>query len=145
MASKFSVKRKTRVKLPSSLGRGAQVKVGFPASKTDGDVIDRAIFNHFGTSRGIPARPFLLNAMRSNKAKYSRLLKHEAKDILLGKMALFGAISRLGIIAQGDIQSEITTLRSPPNAPSTIASKGSSNPLIDTGEMRQAVTYLVIE
>lgn len=50
-------------------------------------------------------------------------------------------LSRLGVLAQGDIQMEITALSSPPNTPSTIARKGSSNPLIDTGAMRGAVTW----
>jgi hypothetical protein len=52
-------------------------------------------------------------------------------------------LSKLGIMAQGDIQGEITSLSTPPNAPSTIRRKGSSNPLIDSGEMRGAVTYKV--
>ncbi|MEF2551313.1 hypothetical protein VQ042_08035 [Aurantimonas sp. A2-1-M11] len=50
-------------------------------------------------------------------------------------------LSRLGILAQGHVQQEITALRSPPNAPSTIRQKGSSNPLIHTGAMRAAVTF----
>jgi hypothetical protein len=32
---------------------------------------------------------------------------------------------------------------SPPNSPVTVALKGSSKPLIDSGEMRGAVTYKV--
>jgi hypothetical protein len=46
-------------------------------------------------------------------------------------------------MAVGDIQHEITVLRHPPNAPATIRAKGSSKPLIDTGEMRQSVTYQI--
>jgi hypothetical protein len=52
-------------------------------------------------------------------------------------------LNKLGILAQGDIQQEITDLRDPPNAPATIKAKGSSNPLIDTGEMRSKVTWQV--
>lgn len=32
----------------------------------------------------------------------------------------------------------------PPNAPSTIAQKGSDRPLIDTGELRKSVAYVVV-
>ena len=34
-------------------------------------------------------------------------------------------------------------MKTPENAPSTIAKKGSSNPLIDTGEMRSKVSHEV--
>lgn len=61
----------------------------------------------------------------------------------MGETALATVLNKLGIVAQGDIQSEITSLRSPPNSAVTIARKGSSNPLIDTGAMRQAVTWVV--
>jgi hypothetical protein len=136
-------RRKKHIDIPDKITGPMQVKVGFPAGKVDGDIVSRAIWNHFGTSRGIPSRPFLLNAMRKNRAKYLSAMKSAAKKILRGEEGTEMTLRRLGILAQGDVQSEITDLRSPPNAPSTIKKKGSSNPLIDTGEMRQAVTYKV--
>lgn len=125
-----------------------RVKVGFPAGKADGDIVMRAIWNEFGTRGGgwggpIPERPFMRNSMRSNRGKYQRAMASGAKSILSGGASLNSILSRLGILAQGDIQSEITSLASPPNSPVTIALKGSSNPLIDTGEMRQKVTWKV--
>jgi hypothetical protein len=54
-------------------------------------------------------------------------------------------MTKLGIVAQGDIQAEITSLQSPPNSPVTIALKRSSKPLIADGEMRGAVTWKVDE
>jgi hypothetical protein len=129
--------------LPKSISGPTKVKVGFPAGKVDGSVIDRAIWNHYGTSRGIPPRPFLLNAMRNNRSKYLFALKSAGAAILKGQATLDQTMRKLGIVAQGDVQQEITNLRTPPNAPSTIAAKGSSNPLIDTGEMRSKVTWEV--
>lgn len=129
-----------------------RVKVGFPAGKADGDIVMRAIWNEFGTRGGasgggwggpIPERPFMRNSMRSNRGKYQRAMAAGAKSILSGGASLNSILSRLGILAQGDIQGEITSLSSPPNSPVTIALKGSSNPLIDTGEMRQKVTWKV--
>ena len=52
-------------------------------------------------------------------------------------------LNKLGILAQGDIQAEITSLMTPALSPRTIRAKGSSKPLIDTGAMRQAVTWMV--
>lgn len=147
-----------------------QVKVGFPASQTEDGIVERAIWNEFGT-RGsgkrfvrkgkggkvmgsfggpIPERPFMRNAMRANRDKYQSAMAAAARRILRGVVTgkdgaalKREALERLGAMAQGDIQKEITSLRSPPNAPLTIALKGSSNPLIDTGEMRAAVTWAI--
>lgn len=121
----------------------AQVKVGFPAGKVGSDIVDRAVYNQFGTSRGIPARPFLSNAMRKNKDKYGRFIKDRAKRILSGEISPDQALMQLGVMAESDVKTEITELKTPPNAPSTIRQKGSSNPLIDTGAMRASVTYVV--
>lgn len=131
-----------------------KVKVGFPAGQADQDTIQHAVWNEFGTRGGasgggwggpIPERPFMRNAVRSNQSKYKALLKSSAGGLLSGKAQMRQTLSRLGIAAQGDVQAEITSLTSPPNSPVTIALKGSSKPLIDTGEMRAAVTWKVDE
>jgi hypothetical protein len=144
-----------------SIGKGVQgissllpgpnkVSVGFPAGEADQDVISRAIYNEFGTSRGIPERPAVRNAVRSKRAENRKAMTVAAKTVIRGAargasaaMEKRKALSKLGIKVQGDIQAEITSLQTPPNAPSTIRQKGSSNPLIDTGEMRGAVTFKV--
>lgn len=156
------IMKRTHHKLPAVSLRGpTKVKVGFPASESTAANIQKAIWNEFGTGHrsfrgnvadgfsaatvtgegGIPERPFMRNAMKNNLAKYKRALRAGAKDVLMGTSSLTQVLNKLGIMAQGDIQQEITSLRDPPNAPSTIARKGSSNPLIDTGAMRQAVTW----
>lgn len=148
------VRRKRRRKLPESIPGPRKVKVGFPAGKADGDVIARAIWNEFGTKGGasgggwggpIPERPFMRNAMSQKKGEYREALKRAALKIVLGEASLAEVLSKLGTRAQGDIQREITALSSPPNSPVTVALKGSSNPLIDSGEMRGAVTWKVEE
>lgn len=128
------------------------VKVGFPAGEADADNIQKAVWNEFGTRGGasgggwggpVPERPFLRNAMRDNTTKYRNGMKASAAKLLTGQTMISVVLSKLGILAQGDIQEEITALSSPPNSPVTIELKGSSNPLIDSGEMRGAVTYKV--
>ncbi len=152
------VKRKTNVSVLHNIGaalRGPKtVKVGFPAGEADQDNINKAIWNEFGTKGGasgggwggpIPERPFLRNAIRDNRGKYRDAMRSSAAKILVGKTGLRTVLSKLGISAQGDIQAEITSLQSPPNSPVTIELKGSSNPLISSGEMRGAVTWKVNE
>lgn len=143
--------RKKHLNLKAPTGPG-KVKVGFPAGEVKGDIVMRAIWNHYGTRGGasgggwggpIPPRPFLLNAMRKNRNKYLEAMKKSARKILRGEVDTRTILNRLGAVAQGDVQQEIVDLKSPPNSPTTIKMKGSSNPLIDTGEMRQKVTWKV--
>lgn len=145
------VVRKTYIKIPNKIAGPRQVKVGFPSGQASADNVAKAIYNEFGTRGGasgggwggpIPERPFMRNAARANEGKYTAAMAASAEQIV--KDANTGpTLQKLGILAQGDIQAEITSLSSPPNSPVTIARKGSSKPLIDTGEMRQAVTFKV--
>jgi len=140
----LTVSRRTHYSLSNvALTGPKKVKVGLPKGKVSESIIDIGIWNHFGTSRGIPERPFLTNAMRDNRSKYRDSMRTAAKLILLGQASMGAVLSKLGIMAVGDIQSEITSLNSPPNAPSTVKKKGSSNPLIDTGQLRASITWVV--
>ena len=148
----MTVKRIKHKKLPDNIVGPRKVKVGFPASAASASNIEKAIYNEFGTRGGasgggwggpIPERPFMRNAMRDNRGKYMAAMKTSAAKIIRGETGMLTVLNKLGIAAQGDIQGEITSLTTPPNSPVTIALKGSSNPLIDTGEMRSAVSWKV--
>lgn len=141
-------------KVLSKLKGPSKVRVGLPAGESDQDNINKAIWNEFGTQGGasgggwggpIPERPFLRNAMRDNKPAYRAAMQTSARKLLTGETDLDTVLKKLGIKAQGDIQGEITSLSSPANSPTTIKLKGSSNPLIDSGEMRGAVTWKIDE
>jgi hypothetical protein len=152
----IGVKRKSvgtvYTSLAKSLRGPKQVKVGFPAGEADQDNINKAVWNEFGTRGGasgggwggpVSERPFMRNSLRENRGKYRDALRTSAAKILTGKTSMSIVLSKLGILAQGDVQAEITSLSSPINSDATIALKGSSKPLIDSGEMRGAVTYKV--
>lgn len=122
------------------------IDVGFfaEARYTDGTPIAAiAFFNEFGT-KNIPERPFFRNANEGIKKPLIALLKRQFKpeDNQLVTLKTAGLA---GVLHVNTIQKSITDMRDPPNAPSTIRQKGSSNPLIDTGEMRRSVTYKVNE
>lgn len=152
--------------------RKPRVKVGFPAGEVDSKMVMRAYFNEFGTKGSgkgfkaigkggktmggfggpVPERPFMRNAMKSNQSKYKDAMAAAARKMMAGENWKSGmanppdmrlVLSKLGAMAVDDIRAEITSLSSPPNSPITIALKGSSNPLIDTGQMRTAVTWKV--
>lgn len=101
-----------------------------------------AAVNEFGTADGrIPARPFLRPAITEGAPTFTRLAERELPDIMLGKQPMSRLLHRMGLLAMGMVQRKITDLKSPPNAPSTIAKKKSDNPLIDTGVLRQSINY----
>lgn len=88
----------------------------------------------------IPARPWLNPGVASGNAEYLTIIEKTLSDG--GTMTQ--ALNKVGVVAVGKVQKYMTDLRTPPNAPSTIKKKGSSNPLIDSGALRQSVTYKII-
>jgi hypothetical protein len=126
----------------------ALVKVGVLAgtgehpNATDGQTIaEIAWWNEFGTEN-IPERPFLRNALRENAQTYRDMMRELIKSVLLGKINTKKAIDILGLHGQSDVRKSIVDLWDPPNSEVTIAAKGGkSNPLIDTGALRQSINW----
>ena len=100
------------------------------------DVTTVARDNDQGTKR-IPERPFMIPA--GNKAANKTI--NITVGSIAGGMDEQQALSKAAIMFKNAIQREITNLKEPPNAESTILKKGSSNPLIDTGLMRSKVEW----
>jgi len=121
-------------------GQSTMVKAGFPAGEAPGSIIDIATYNHFGTSH-IPARPFITLAMFNHRAEIRDALIQIGRLVVNDGADMKEALGQVGLLAQGVIQFQIASNMPPPNAAVTIKRKGSSNTLIDTGAMRQAVTW----
>ncbi|KQT52218.1 MULTISPECIES: hypothetical protein [unclassified Aureimonas] len=140
-------------KIAALLKGPTKVKVGFPAGKVESDIVQRAVWNEFGTRGGasgggwggpVPERPFMRNTMRAKRGKYQKSMAAGARAILRGSTAIGEVLRGLGVSAQGDMQHEISTLTSPPNSPVTIKLKGAGKkPLIDEGDMRTRLTFMV--
>ena len=126
-------------------GKGGvdKVEVGFFASArypNGTPVAAVAVWNEFGT-KTIPERPFFRQAIAEMQDGIVNILKAgiDPKEGVVDQQLA----NRIGAYAQGQVQKSITKLDAPPNAPATVAAKGSSNPLIDEGTMRQSVTWKV--
>ncbi len=114
--------------------------VGFYATSKyqDGTAVTNvAADNEFGVANA-PERPFFRNANKSVEPKLIRLIKKRLEN---NEPITRNTVGLMGDVHKGEVQKSITDLKSPPNAPSTIAAKGSSNPLIDTGFMRDSVAW----
>lgn len=122
---------------------GGYVLVGIheDAGNADGSDLTMATLGaiqHYG-NEDIPARPWLDVGLEQGNKEYLEIIEEGAAKGLNQNQIL----EQVGVVAVGYVQQYITDLKTPPNAESTIKKKGSNNPLIDTGAMRQSVTYSV--
>lgn len=106
------------------------------------DVVSVATFNEFGTPT-IPERSFLRATVDKNRKKIGDILEAGLTDIKRGRLEQTQALSFLGLWLQARIVERINAGIAPANAPSTIARKGSSKPLVASGQLGQSVTYVV--
>lgn len=128
-----------------------QVRVGYQQGQEfydeDGkqvDLLDVAMFNELGTSR-TPSRPFMRDSVDDNMDKIASFCKSQLKAIANGSSDAEKCLKAIGAMQVGLVQKTIKDGDFVPNAPSTIARKGSDKPLIDSGRMRQSVHYVISE
>ena len=99
-----------------------------------------AFWQEFGTLK-IPKRPFMRNAIAKYKGRWIAAFKASAQ----GDAPAETILGRVGEVMRGDVVKSIGDTTEPPNAPATIAQKGSSHPLIDTGFLRQSVSFEIAQ
>ena len=118
-----------------------QVRVGFLESATgqDGEPIAvRAVVNNFGApARGIPPRPFFSNMVAEESPQLPARL---ARVLVAADYNVDVALGRMGDGLKAALVRSIDATTAPPLAPATIARKGFSKPLVDSGDMRNAVS-----
>jgi len=148
MSSNFSRRRtnggvaalRERVRTPGTVDVGI-----IDAGKHDsGDktVAEIGFFNEFGTER-IHERSFMRSTIRSKKREIIKLQKKLLKKISKGDIRVGEALGVLGEVMADEIRKKIVSLKLPENSPITVIRKGSSNPLIDTGQLKNSITYEV--
>ncbi|SFU71067.1 hypothetical protein [Alicyclobacillus macrosporangiidus] len=115
---------------------------GVPYSKA----YDLFIHEHGSPLWKIPPRPVLEPSIATVKPKIAEWFK-KATDAALNGDDPGPYLDAAGKTARDAAFNWFTDPRNgwPPNAPSTIKAKGSDRPLIDTGEMRKAITWVVRE
>ena len=116
-------------------------QAGSGADENGVDLCDIAAWNELGTSH-MPSRPFMRQSIDNHAGEINAFMQGMKDEIISGGSAE-SILNKVGIFQKDMVQQEITNGSFAPNAPSTIAKKGSSHPLIDTGRMRQSVNYIV--
>lgn len=129
------------------------VKVGVLGGAKDarqgGEIgnVELAMIHEFGSPKaGIPERSFIRSTFEMGKAGYVADFRRLLVAVVEGKMTVPRALGLMGLKISSDIKKRVTsgTGIPPPNAPSTIAAKGSSRPLIDTGRLVNSVSHEVV-
>lgn len=104
------------------------------------------IREHGSPMMSIPPRPVLQPAIEDRKPEISMVLADAGRAALLNDVAVYEAnLNKAGMVAASAAQGWFENQQNdwPPNSPRTIRRKGSDQPLVDTGEMRKAITYIV--
>lgn len=97
------------------------------------------------TEINIPERSFIRGGFDSSENKVISKGEDLLKQVVHLKLPVSAFFSALGEYTVGLIQEYMTDLKTPPNHAVTIKNKGSSNPLIDTGRLRDSITYKVVK
>lgn len=91
----------------------------------------------------IPERSFLRAGWDNHKDEVIKKTDPLIADVLGGTMSADQFCQTVGLLLKSKIQDYAVDLRSPANHPFTIKRKGSSNPLVDSGDMVGAISYEV--
>ena len=129
-----------------------QLVVGIPNdenSRENSDGITNAelgVIHEFGVPEsGIPERSFMRSTASGESENLGRLGNSQIAECLEGNASAHDVFATIGIYLRGKIVEKITDGEFEPNNENTVKHKGSSKPLIDTGQLRGAITYEVRE
>lgn len=123
------------------------VEVGFMEGATypDGTSVPAVAFwNEFGHGGKFPSppRPFFRNMIAKESPSWpDKMAKLAEATNFDGKKVL----ALMGEDIKGALEESIVEFSDPPNAASTIKAKGFNKPLIDTGHMKDSVTYNLVD
>jgi hypothetical protein len=126
--------------LGDKIRSATEVRVGFLEGATYPDgtpVAEIAAIHNFGApAAGIPARPFFSNMVTDKSPEWG----DKFRKVLTGADYDAGlALELMGEGIAGQLRESIVATNDPPLSPITIARKGSSKPLVDTGHMLASV------
>ena len=91
----------------------------------------------------IPERSFLRAGFDENNDRILKATEAILPDVLIGTLSVEQYAETVGLQLATAIKQYAVKLKSPPNHPFTVKQKGSSNPLVDTGDMINGITYEV--
>lgn len=98
---------------------------------------------HAGPAQKVqPERPFMRQGIRSGVPEIRRVARHDLAALAEGHGTLADVLDRMGAVGAGAVKKYMAGDNFAPNAPSTIAKKGSEQPTIASGSLRQQITHV---
>lgn len=92
----------------------------------------------------IPERSFIRAGYEASKKDFQQKFSGLLQKVILGEMSVDSFFDFCGEYCVGKIREFLVDLRTPPNHPITAERKKSSNPLIDTGHLKDSISYRII-
>ena len=132
--------RQSRTSLAGALRSRSALWRGVPPL-TEISIPERAALNEFGVpSRGQPPRPFFRNMVASKSPEWPDAI---GGLLLKNDFDAARALEVAGEAIKAQLQQSITDLTSPALARSTVDRKGFDKPLVEHGDMLNAVEFEV--
>lgn len=97
---------------------------------------------HYGTAE-IPARPFLEDGIRQNMGRLKAAMKDQVQKVKEGGKANWNKVGGMAVAAIKEFITSDYYKQRVPNAKRTIEYKGSDMPLIDGGDLKESLKFLV--
>lgn len=100
-------------------------------------------------SQNIPPRPFMGPGVQAAKVSITKRMENTGKAALRGdKAAVEKGLNAVGLVAVSGIRGKITSGPFTPLKPATIAARKrrgrtGDKPLIDTGQLRNSISYVI--
>ncbi|MDN7413504.1 hypothetical protein QZM42_33805 [Burkholderia vietnamiensis] len=134
-----------------------QVLVGVPDStagrKDESEPLSNAeigyILEHGSPANNIPERPHLVPGVQDARPKFEPQLQKGVEAALDGDLEKVNrSLNRAGLVAQNSVRAKINSNIPPKLADSTLAARRRrgitrENTLVDTGQYRNAITYVI--
>ena len=137
------------MKRVDAAARGRAVTVGVhsgeggaPSATGGGTVADVASIHEFGLGN-VPERSFVRGWADENRQDNERTMRKIGEAVVRGDYGVNEGLERAGLVFAASMQQRIRGGIPPELSPATIARKGSSTPLIDTGQLVSSITHKV--
>ena len=135
MSTKLVDKGWEKIKRELKVYRKTEMVVGV----LDAGVAEYAVYNEYGTSR-MPSRSFLRSTFEESGSKIYKTIKVGYDSVMNGGSAIDG-INRVGLLSEGLVKKKIRSGVGPALSAKTVAKKGHSQTLRDSGALMGSISY----
>lgn len=106
--------------------------------------VEIGLIHEFGAPKAhIPERSFLRSTFAEQREKVIQVAAKAAQKVYADESGFERRLGQIGLYLAAEVKKKIVSKIAPPNAPSTIARKGSSTPLVDTGQLLDSITHAI--